>query len=187
MSYIEIGLNSQDITISTYDVYVSNCNPTQWQIVSENIIYSDFPVIVNLDDYSITGTCYQYYVSGDTGCYCSLSGDTSPNPTPTTTVTNTPTTTATNTPTTTTTNTPTPTDVTCVEFKLYWTFDNTSACNGISTGYNKYYSNYPLSAGNVLYDDINCTIPSNTGRYIVLGVGNVLYVGNNGILQSYTC
>ena len=82
MSDIIIGLNSEYYGISTYDVFVSTCDPTNWQIVANDISFSDFPVNVNLNDYSITGSCYQYYVSGDTGCYCSATGSTTPQPSP---------------------------------------------------------------------------------------------------------
>jgi len=82
MSNIIIGLNSEYYGISTYDVFVSTCDPTNWQIVANDIAFSGFPVNVNLNDYSITGSCYQYYVSGDTGCYCSATGSTTPQPSP---------------------------------------------------------------------------------------------------------
>lgn len=82
MANVIIGLNSEYYGISTYDVFVSTCDPTNWQIVANDIAFSGFPVNVNLNDYSITGSCYQYYVSGDTGCYCSATGSTTPQPSP---------------------------------------------------------------------------------------------------------
>ena len=38
-----------------------------------------------------------------------------------------------------------------------------------------------------LYSDSDCTTPVTSGRYIVLGVGNVLYVDNGGLLTTHTC
>lgn len=92
MPTIQIGFNSEFYGIGTYDVFVSNCDPISWQLVFDDIPFSDFPVDVNLDDFSITGTpCYRYYVSGDTGCYISTTATTEnacpPTPTPTPSVT----------------------------------------------------------------------------------------------------
>jgi hypothetical protein len=71
MATVQIGFNSEYYGIDTYDVFVSQCNPISWQQVSNDIPFSSFPVDVNLDAYGITGTCYNYYVSGNTGCYYS--------------------------------------------------------------------------------------------------------------------
>lgn len=200
MPTIQIGFNSEFYGIGTYDVFVSNCDPISWQLVFDDIPFSDFPVDINLDNFSITGTpCYRYYVSGDTGCYISTTATTEndcpPTPTPTPSITSsitpTPSVTQSVTPTPSVTQTPTPTPSTsqlsCVEMSLNWTFNDADACAGTYTNTNNYYTESPLSSGNVLYSDSDCTTPVTSGRYIVLGVGNVLYVDNGGLLTTHTC
>ena len=115
MPIIEIGLNNEVLGINTYDVFVSECSPTNWVQVEDDILFSQFPVNVDLDSYGIIGDCYAYLVSGDTGCSCQGQGwVTSPTPTPTITTTPsvTPTITPSITPTITTTPSVTPTSVT---------------------------------------------------------------------------
>lgn len=196
MATIQLGLNTEYYGISTYDVFVSECSPTSWQLVSDDISFGDFPIDIVLDNYGITGTCYQYYISGDTGCYFSavtttdnLCPSATPSVTPTISITPTPSSSITPTPTITPTVTPTPStsQLSCVAMTLNWTFDDSAACAGTYTNSNVYYTEYPLSAGNVLYFDSSCTIPATTGRYIVLGVGNVLYIDNGGLLTTHTC
>ncbi len=51
MPIIEIGLNEEVIGINTYDVYVSECSPTNWVPVYNDISYNTFPVNVDLDTY----------------------------------------------------------------------------------------------------------------------------------------
>lgn len=112
MNSILIGLNSEFSNETTYDVFVSTCDPVSWQIVANDISYDDFPVSVGLDTYGITGSCYNYYVSGDTGCEFTGTGTSynyCPTPTPSPTPTMSMTQTQTPTPTQTQTQTPTPT------------------------------------------------------------------------------
>jgi len=111
----EIGLNSETLGINTYDVYVSSCaNPPFWELVADDVTFNQFPVFVLLSDYGISD-CYQYLISGDTGCECQGVGWlVSPTPTPTSSVTPsvTPTITPSITPTNTITPSVTPTNVT---------------------------------------------------------------------------
>ena len=92
---IEIGMTNEIIGITSYDVFVSECvQPPVWQQVGNDLSFDDFPVILDLEQYiTITNSCYLYYISGDTGCYCELTGSTNP---PTVTPTNTPSITPTN-------------------------------------------------------------------------------------------
>ncbi len=111
---VEIGLNSNVLGVNTYDVFVSECSPTNWVQVGDDILFSQFPVYVLLSDYGISD-CYQYLISGDTGCECQGTGwVVTPTPTPTSSVTPsvTPTITPSITPTITTTPSVTPTSVT---------------------------------------------------------------------------
>ena len=89
MPVITIGLNNEVLGVNTYDVFVSNCvNPPEWTQVADDITFSQFPWTFLDSAFGITGTCYTYYVSGDTGCYCEGTGYTvSPSVTPTMTVT----------------------------------------------------------------------------------------------------
>lgn len=89
MPVITIGLNNEVLGVNTYDVFVSNCvNPPVWTIVADDITFNQFPWTFLDSAYGITGTCYTYYVSGDTGCSCEGTGYTvSPSVTPTMTVT----------------------------------------------------------------------------------------------------
>lgn len=104
-------------------------------------------------------------------------------PTPSNTPTNTPT------PSVTPTITPTPSSsqTSCVEMSLNWTFDNTDACAGTYTNTNTYYTSYPISAGNYIYTDSACSTNATSGRFLVFGVGDVLYIGAYGMLTNYTC
>ena len=54
MNSILIGLNSEFSNETTYDVFVSTCDPVSWQIVANDISYDDFPVSVGLDTYGVT-------------------------------------------------------------------------------------------------------------------------------------
>ena len=86
MPSITINLGSEITNISTYDVFISNCDPTSWQLVADDIVYDDFPITVNPEGFSVNDSCVQYLISGDTGCECSgFTYVTSPTPTPTTT------------------------------------------------------------------------------------------------------
>lgn len=89
----EIGMTNEIIGITSFDVFVSDCvQPPVWQQVGNDLSFNDFPIFVNLEEYiTIINNCYLYYISGNTGCYCELTGSTLPPVTPTTTPTNTPT------------------------------------------------------------------------------------------------
>ncbi len=89
MPSITINLASEVSNISTYDVFISTCDPINWQIVADDISFSGFPITVNLDNYGISLDCVEYYVSGDTGCDCNATLQT-PTPTPSITPTLTP-------------------------------------------------------------------------------------------------
>jgi len=91
---VEIGMTNEIIGITSFDVFVSDCvQPPIWQQVGNDLSFNDFPIYVDLEQYiTIINSCYLYYISGDTGCYCELTGSTiPPSPTPTITPTNTPT------------------------------------------------------------------------------------------------
>jgi len=99
MESILIGLNSEYTTGTTYDVFISVCDPTSWQTVATGMTFSDFPISVGLDTYGVPGSCFRYLVSGDTGsCDFTGTGTTSnpcqpspsPTPTPTSSVSSTP-------------------------------------------------------------------------------------------------
>lgn len=119
MATLTIGFNTEYYGIDTFDVFVSLCEPTNWQLVANDITYENFPLTINLADYGISQVnCFQYYVSGNTGCYFTRVVDAtigticpSPTPTPSVTPSNTPTITpsSTVTPTNTMTATATPT------------------------------------------------------------------------------
>jgi hypothetical protein len=112
MPSITIDLGSEITNISTYDVFISNCDPISWQLVADDITYSEFPLVINPNGFGVNEDCVQYYISGDTGCECSGTiYVVSPTPTQTTTpsVTPTITTTPSVTPTITTTPSVTPT------------------------------------------------------------------------------
>lgn len=111
---VSIGISNQILGISNYDVYVSECEPTNWQLVATDLTYDQFPYDVNLDFWGVTSDCYQYKIETDTGCVCENIGwVTTPTPTPTITptISLTPTITPTITPSITTTPTVTPTSV----------------------------------------------------------------------------
>lgn len=91
------------------------------------------------------------------------------------------------TPTPTITPTPTSSQTSCVGMSLNWTFDNTDACAGTYTNTNTYYTSYPISAGNYIYTDSACSTNATSGRFLVFGVGDVLYIGAYGMLTNYTC
>jgi len=92
MPSITIDLGSEITNISTYDVFISNCDPISWQLVADDITYSEFPLVINPDGFGVTEDCVQYYISGDTGCECNGTiYVASPTPTPTTTPSITPT------------------------------------------------------------------------------------------------
>lgn len=87
-------MTNEIIGITSYDVFVSECvQPPVWQQVGNNLSFGDFPIILDLEQYiTIIDNCYLYYISGDTGCYCELTGSTiPPSPTPTNTPSNSPT------------------------------------------------------------------------------------------------
>ena len=82
---IEIGMTNEIIGITSYDVFVSECvQPPVWQQVGNDLSFENFPIIIDLEQYiTIVDSCYLYYISGDTGCYCELTGSTIPiSPTP---------------------------------------------------------------------------------------------------------
>jgi len=85
MPVIIIDLNNEILGINTYDVYVSNCvEPPEWQLVADDYTYEQFPVFLLDSAYGITGDCYNYLISGDTGCICTGTGYlATPTPTPT--------------------------------------------------------------------------------------------------------
>jgi len=79
MPVIIIDLNNEIIGINTYDVYVSNCvEPPDWQLVADDYTYEQFPVFLLDSAVGITGDCYTYLISGDTGCICTGTGSTLP-------------------------------------------------------------------------------------------------------------
>ena len=185
MSNIIIGLNSEYYGISTYDVFVSTCDPTNWQIVANDIAFSGFPVNVNLNDYSITGSCYQYYVSGDTGCYCSATGSTTPQPSPSVTPSVTPIISITPSITPTISITPSVTPSTsCVPEEV-----NFEAVTGSSTPSSELelFTNYITTTGSQQYhsicDAINCGTNFSANGYVFTGG---TYAPTSGLSQSLT-
>jgi hypothetical protein len=83
---VEIGMTNEIIGINSFDVFVSECvQPPNWVIVANDISFQDQPIIVDLDSFiTVTNDCFLYYISGDTGCFCSGTGSTIPiSPTPT--------------------------------------------------------------------------------------------------------
>jgi len=46
---IEIGIGNEILGISTYDIQISDCTPTNWQTVATDLSLSDFPFDINLD------------------------------------------------------------------------------------------------------------------------------------------
>lgn len=112
MPTITINLGSEITDITSYDVFISECDPISWQLVADDISYDDFPIYVDPAGFDVDGPCFEYYISGDTGCYCQGTDYlASPTPTPTITPSITPTITTTPsvTPTITTTPSVTPT------------------------------------------------------------------------------
>lgn len=202
MPVIIIDLNNEILGINTYDVYVSNCvEPPEWQLVADDYTYEQFPVFLLDSAYGITGDCYNYLISGDTGCICTGTGylgtptptptvttsSVTPSVTPTNTVTPsitpsitptntvTPTNSQTVTPTNTVTPTPTQSQETCVAFVLEWSFNDTDACSGQNLSSNTYYTESPFTIGNILYENEDCDTPVSTGRYVLYN-GSVYYI-----------
>jgi hypothetical protein len=145
---VQIGMNGQ-IEGNTFDVLVSECvQPPNWVLVADDYTFAEFPILVDLDSFlNLTTDCFLYYISGDTGCYCSETGSTTPpTPTPTNTPTNTPsntvtpsiTATPTLTPTVTPTNTKTPTPTPTPTSLCPITF--TSYSSGTINCFGEYYS-----------------------------------------------
>ena len=213
MPVIIIDLNNEIIGINTYDVYVSNCvEPPEWQLVADDYTYEQFPVFLLDSAAGITGDCYTYLISGDTGCICTGTGSTLPvsvTPSVTPTITLTPsvtptisltpsvtptitpsiTITPTITPSTTITPTPTPspTPNTCVPFILEWSFNDTDACSGENLSTNTYYTEPPFAIGNILYQNEDCTTLVGTGRYVIYD-NTVYYIeALTGEITLYTC
>ena len=187
---IEIGIGNEILGISTYDIQISDCTPTNWQTVATDLSLSDFPFDINLDFWGVTSGCYQYQITTDTDCVCTGSGwVVSPTPTPTTTptITVSPTVTPSVTPssvtpsvtptvsiTATPTMTPTPTPIPCelveiTEYTPYGSNVNIFSIYSPSGGANQEVS---------ICDWINCSSLSNSYS----GVGGLLpYSGNCGI------
>ena len=70
MPTITINLGSEITDITSYDVFISECDPISWQLVADDISYDDFPIYVDPAGFNVDGPCFEYYISGDTGCYC---------------------------------------------------------------------------------------------------------------------
>lgn len=90
---VTIGMTQEITGITSFDVFVSECvQPPNWILIANDYSYEQFPIFVDLDSFlNLTSDCFLYYISGDTGCYCSETGSTiPPSPTPTVTPTNTP-------------------------------------------------------------------------------------------------
>lgn len=90
---VEIGMTNEIIGITSFDFFVSECvQPPNWVIVANDISFEEQPIVVDLDSFiTVTNDCFLYYISGDTGCYCTGTGSTvPPPPTPTSTPSNTP-------------------------------------------------------------------------------------------------
>lgn len=85
------------------------------------------------------------------------------------------------------TQTPSASQTTCVAMTLQWSFNDSDACNGTNLSSNTYYTSSPLSAGNYIYSNSSCTTTVASGRYILDGLGNILYVSFGGLLQTYNC
>ena len=197
MPVIIIDLNNEIIGINTYDVYVSNCvEPPEWQLVADDYTYEQFPVFLLDSAAGITGDCYTYLISGDTGCICTGTGSTlpvsvTPSVTPTITLTPSVTPTISLTPsvtptisitpsvtpsiTSSVTPTPSPTPDTCIPFVLEWSFNDTDACSGQNLSSNTYYTESPFTIGNILYENEDCDTPVSTGRYVLYN-GSVYYI-----------
>ena len=197
MPVIIIDLNNEILGINTYDVYVSNCvEPPEWQLVADDYTYEQFPVFLLDSAYGITGDCYNYLISGDTGCICTGTGSTlpvsvTPSVTPTITLTPSITPTISVTPsvtptisvtpsvtpsiTSSVTPTPSPTPDTCIPFVLEWSFNDTDACSGQNLSSNTYYTESPFTIGNILYENEDCDTPVSTGRYVLYN-GSVYYI-----------
>ena len=118
MPNIVVGLGNEIIGVDNFDIYISDC--TSQPVFVTGLTFSDFPYTFNSDPYITYDCCYQYFISGETGCVCTdVVNACSPTPTPTNTITPTvtlspgisqsPTATPTNTPTFTQTQTNTPT------------------------------------------------------------------------------
>lgn len=107
---IIVGLSNDTIGVNNYDIYVNDCIGELVYVTT--LTYSQFPYTFDIEQYlpNYAG-CYNYYVSGDTGCICDGNYSIIP-PSPTPTNTQTPSLTPTNTvtPTITVTNTLTPTN-----------------------------------------------------------------------------
>ena len=187
MPVIIIDLNNEIIGINTYDVYVSNCvEPPEWQLVADDYTYEQFPVFLLDSAAGITGDCYTYLISGDTGCICTGTGSTlpvsvTPSVTPTISLTPSVTPTISITPsvtpsiTSSVTPTPSPTPDTCIPFVLEWSFNDTDACSGQNLSSNTYYTESPFTIGNILYENEDCDTPVSTGRYVLYN-GSVYYI-----------
>jgi hypothetical protein len=197
MPVIIIDLNNEILGINTYDVYVSNCvEPPEWQLVADDYTYEQFPVFLLDSAYGITGDCYNYLISGDTGCICTGTGSTlpvsvTPSVTPTITLTPSITPTISVTPsvtptisvtpsvtpsiTSSVTPTPSPTPDTCIPFVLEWSYNDTDACSGQNLSSNTYYTESPFTIGNILYENEDCDTPVSTGRYVLYN-GSVYYI-----------
>lgn len=204
MPTVVIGMVNEIVENTTYDVYVSECvTPSNWQLVTDNLLFEQFPIYVELDGFlELSGdTCYQYLISGDTACNCIMTGSTilpTPTPTVTSTITPTPTITTTNTqtptitPTITQTKTPTvtPTKTTigcqnCCAFTLEWAWNSSDICSGENLYSNTFYGQTPWD-GVVLYADGGCFHPVSSGRYIKYG-SMTFYVNSGGVLNQFFC
>jgi len=68
MPTITINLGSEITDITSYDVFISECDPISWQLVADDISYDDFPIYVDPAGFNVDGPCFEYYISGDTSC-----------------------------------------------------------------------------------------------------------------------
>lgn len=88
MPNIVVGLGNEIIGVDNYDIYISDC--LNELVFVTGITYNDFPYTVNNIESFIPGydCCYQWVISGDTGCICEGVNNTcSLTPTPTNTIT----------------------------------------------------------------------------------------------------
>ncbi len=86
MPNIVVGLGNEIIGVDNFDIYISDC--TSQPVFVTGLTFSDFPYTFNSDPYITYDCCYQYFISGETGCVCTdVVNACSPTPTPTNTIT----------------------------------------------------------------------------------------------------
>ena len=132
MPTITINLGSEITDITSYDVFISECNPISWQLVADDISYDDFPIYVDPAGFDVDGPCFEYYISGDTGCYCQGT-DYLASPTPTPTITPSITPTITTTPSVTPTITTTPSVTPTINSNTFYYSNNNTNTNTFTT------------------------------------------------------